>query len=96
MADKTLKCFEAGCGVSFTFTEGEQTFYAEKGFAEPRRCQDCRAKRKANRSSASPPGHNRTAPAPSGAESAIQWVNTSEDARGGNRRNSNKKRDRFE
>ena len=41
MADKTLVCSD--CGNEFVFTEGEQAFYAEKGFTnEPKRCPECR------------------------------------------------------
>ena len=48
MADKTLVCKD--CGADFVFTEGEQEFYAEKGFDnEPQRCPDCRKARKAAR-----------------------------------------------
>jgi CxxC-x17-CxxC domain-containing protein len=47
MADKTLTCRD--CGTSFTFTEGEQGFYAQKGYSEPTRCPDCRAAKKASR-----------------------------------------------
>ena len=47
MADKTLICKD--CGAEFVFTEGEQAFYAEKGFAEPTRCPECRKARKASR-----------------------------------------------
>ncbi|NLJ40362.1 MAG: zinc-binding protein [Clostridiales bacterium] len=48
--DKTLVCKD--CGQDFTFTAGEQEFYAEKGFQnEPARCKDCRDARKANRRS---------------------------------------------
>ena len=47
MADKTLTCRD--CGTNFTFTEGEQDFYAQKGYTEPMRCQDCRAAKKASR-----------------------------------------------
>lgn len=48
MADKTLVCKD--CGSEFIFTEGEQAFYAEKGFTnEPVRCQDCRRARKQQR-----------------------------------------------
>ena len=40
--DKTLTCRD--CGNPFTFTEGEQAFFAEKGFTnEPGRCPECRA-----------------------------------------------------
>lgn len=43
--DKTLVCKD--CGQEFTFTAGEQEFYAEKGFEnEPQRCKECRDKRK--------------------------------------------------
>ncbi|MBX5491524.1 MAG: zinc-ribbon domain containing protein [Chloroflexi bacterium] len=47
--DKSLVCRD--CGSTFTFTEGEQEFYAQKGFTnEPSRCPDCRAARKQGRS----------------------------------------------
>lgn len=48
MADKTLVCKD--CNSEFIFTEGEQTFYQEKGFQnEPQRCPDCRKARKQQR-----------------------------------------------
>lgn len=48
MADKTLVCKD--CGAEFLFTEGEQAFYAEKGFEnEPQRCPACRKARKEQR-----------------------------------------------
>lgn len=48
--DKNLICKD--CGKEFTFTAGEQEFYAEKGFVnEPQRCKDCRdARKSANKS----------------------------------------------
>ena len=46
-ADMTLTCRD--CGQAFTFTSGEQDFYASRGFSEPTRCADCRAQRKAQR-----------------------------------------------
>jgi CxxC-x17-CxxC domain-containing protein len=47
-ADKTLTCRD--CGSPFTFTEGEQAFFAQKGFTnEPSRCPDCRAANKNRR-----------------------------------------------
>ncbi len=43
--DKTLTCKD--CGKEFVFTTSEQDFYAKKGYEnEPKRCPDCRAKRK--------------------------------------------------
>ncbi|MFC2020699.1 zinc-ribbon domain containing protein [Chloroflexota bacterium] len=46
--DKTLQC--ADCGREFTFTAGEQEFYASRGFQnEPRRCPECRQSRKSQR-----------------------------------------------
>jgi len=47
-ADKALTCRD--CGAAFTFTEGEQEFFAEKGFTnEPTRCPECRSARKSQR-----------------------------------------------
>ena len=45
--DTTLTCRD--CGQGFTFTAGEQDFYATRGFSEPSRCPDCRAQRRAER-----------------------------------------------
>lgn len=47
--DRTMTCRD--CGKQFTFTAGEQEFYATRGFSEPTRCTDCRAARKASRDS---------------------------------------------
>jgi CxxC-x17-CxxC domain-containing protein len=41
------------CGKQFTFTAGEQEFYAQRGFSEPQRCAECRQARKAGRDSGS-------------------------------------------
>ena len=46
--DKTLVCQD--CGKEFIFTAGEQEFYATKCLTnEPKRCKECRDKRKANK-----------------------------------------------
>jgi hypothetical protein len=43
--DKSIKCSD--CGTAFTFTAGEQTFFASKGFTnEPKRCVPCRKAKK--------------------------------------------------
>lgn len=47
MADQQLQCRD--CGQSFTFTDGEQEFYASKQLSAPQRCKDCRNKRKNER-----------------------------------------------
>jgi len=48
--DQLLACVD--CSAQFTFTTGEQEFYAQKGFQnKPTRCPDCRQARKANRAS---------------------------------------------
>lgn len=48
--DKSINCSE--CGTTFTFSAGEQEFFAQKGFAnEPRRCPSCRATRNSGRGS---------------------------------------------
>lgn len=47
-SDQTIACLD--CGQEFTFTSGEQDFYAQRGFTEPpKRCPSCRAVRKAQR-----------------------------------------------
>lgn len=47
--DKTINCRD--CGTNFTFTEGEQEFYASRGLTNnPSRCPDCRAAKKRNQS----------------------------------------------
>jgi len=48
--DRTMTCRD--CSEEFTFTAGEQEFFAEKGFQnEPTRCKTCRdAKKRASRS----------------------------------------------
>lgn len=44
--DKMITC--ADCGAEFVHSADDQARYAERGFAnEPKRCRDCRDKRKA-------------------------------------------------
>lgn len=46
MQDKVINCRD--CGTQFTFTVGEQEFYAQKGYTnDPQRCPSCRSARKA-------------------------------------------------
>src|SRR6185503_15802666 len=48
--DRNIECID--CHASFVFTAGEQEFYERKGSKEiPKRCKDCRDKRKARRDS---------------------------------------------
>ncbi len=48
LADKTLNCVD--CGTPFTFTVGEQEFFASRGFTnEPKRCASCRSSRRSQR-----------------------------------------------
>jgi CxxC-x17-CxxC domain-containing protein len=49
--DRTLDCVD--CGSLFTFTAGEQAYYQERGFSDPKRCPSCRAARRARRSGSS-------------------------------------------
>src|SRR5437588_99406 len=45
LADQTLYCRD--CNAEFTFTVGEQEFYASRGLTNsPTRCPECRAARK--------------------------------------------------
>ena len=55
--DKELQC--ADCGITFTFTAGEQEFYQSKGYTnEPKRCPTCRQARKAQQGGNSSFGSN--------------------------------------
>lgn len=46
--DKTLNCID--CNDEFLFSRNEQMFYQERGFTnEPKRCKNCRDKRKSGR-----------------------------------------------
>jgi CxxC-x17-CxxC domain-containing protein len=48
--DRSIECID--CHAPFIFTAGEQEFYERKGFKEiPKRCKNCRDKRKARRDS---------------------------------------------
>lgn len=47
MADMQLKCID--CGNDFTFLEKEQSFFAQKGLSQPKRCKDCRVKKRMQR-----------------------------------------------
>ncbi len=47
-SDKSIPCPD--CGTTFTFTAGEQEFYASKGFTnDPKRCLPCRQAKKQQR-----------------------------------------------
>jgi ssDNA-binding Zn-finger/Zn-ribbon topoisomerase 1 len=58
--DKSIRC--ADCGTTFTFTAGEQEFFATKGFTnEPKRCPQCRrAKKQQSDSRSGSGGYNYT------------------------------------
>ena len=46
--DKSIQC--ADCSATFTFTVGEQEFFATRGFTnEPKRCPSCRQAKKTQR-----------------------------------------------
>jgi len=47
MADIYLRCVD--CHEEFTFTTGEQEFYTDKGYNQPKRCPTCRRKKKEQR-----------------------------------------------
>jgi len=45
--DITRQCIERDCGKEFIITAGEQEFFASKeGFQLPKRCKDCRDRKK--------------------------------------------------
>ncbi len=42
--DRLLHCLD--CGKDFQFTAGEQRYFFSKGLSIPKRCPECRLKRK--------------------------------------------------
>lgn len=47
MPDQIITCSD--CNTTFTFNEGEQAFFKDKGFNAPTRCAECRRRRKAEK-----------------------------------------------
>ncbi len=46
--DKSIECSD--CGITFTHSAEDQEFYQSKGYTnEPKRCPDCRRKKKSER-----------------------------------------------
>ncbi len=46
MKDIIQKCVEISCGKDFIINVMEQDFFTRKNLPFPKRCKDCRAKRK--------------------------------------------------
>lgn len=44
---KTISC--VGCKKNFEFSDKDQQFFKQKGFTEPKRCKDCRIKKRQER-----------------------------------------------
>lgn len=42
--DKVINCCD--CKEDFDFTAGEQVFFKERGFKDPKRCKSCKAKKR--------------------------------------------------
>ena len=47
LCDVEIECVD--CPDNFWWTVGEQEFFDDMGFVPPKRCEDCRAKKKARR-----------------------------------------------
>lgn len=54
--DQIIRCVD--CKENFVFEAGEQRFFAERQFTPPRRCKECRAKKKAEKAVAAPTQHS--------------------------------------
>jgi CxxC-x17-CxxC domain-containing protein len=64
-ADRVLTCRD--CGQTFTFTAGEQEFYASRGLTnDPSRCPACRAARRNSQGQGQGGGYRQPRPAGSG------------------------------
>jgi CxxC-x17-CxxC domain-containing protein len=71
--DKSLAC--ADCGASFVFTAAEQEFHSQKGFQnEPRRCPECREKRRRERPGGGAKPMTKVMCAACGAETEVPFV----------------------
>ncbi len=44
LTDIIISCMD--CGEDFTFSVGEQTYFRSKSLSQPKRCLQCRKKRK--------------------------------------------------
>ena len=53
--DKQIVCVD--CGEEFEFSAGEQSFYKYKGLTEPKRCKNCRSKKRADNQKSVDEGH---------------------------------------
>jgi len=85
--DKTITCKE--CNTDFTLTEGEQQFFKQMAYQEPKRCKVCRTQRK------QAPDTNQTTREQRG---TVQWIDGSHGSEhdGDKPRNHrNRRRNRF-
>lgn len=57
--DVVLVCVERRCGMEFTWSVRDQEFYARQGYDPPKRCPECRQRRKAERGRQGNPGAGR-------------------------------------
>lgn len=55
--DQEISCKD--CKTLFTFTAGEQAFFADRQFTPPARCKGCREIRKAQKEADGGGGHRR-------------------------------------
>jgi len=95
MPDQTLTCIERSCGATFTFSDGEQKFYAEKGFTPPKRCPNCRAARKAHKDGAAKTGGGAPSQSPGQLVASAEFEDGSDTRRGRrDRRNDTNRRRR--
>ena len=45
--DRELNCLD--CNTTFTFSSDDQSFHADKGYSDPKRCPNCRKEARNNR-----------------------------------------------
>lgn len=46
MNEIAKKCIEPDCGAAFTMTEEQVLWFEKKGFQLPKRCKECRERKK--------------------------------------------------
>ncbi|HVB96803.1 MAG TPA: zinc-ribbon domain containing protein [Chloroflexota bacterium] len=71
--DKSLVCRD--CGITFTFTVGEQEFYQQRGLLhDPQRCPACRASRRRERTGQPPREMHAVVCAECGAQTMVPFL----------------------
>lgn len=56
--DQEITCVERDCGKTFTITESNRRYFTDNGLTMPKRCEDCRARRRQEKERQAEQGSN--------------------------------------